>query len=138
MRPSLSWTSHFFSGVLVVAIGAILAFTVGAPFRRRIYMLGASGSGGNIWRNHLRLQATGAERGGQRGCPMGAHQSDGPWHAPLSRLKTRRPSVKVGSIRVADVLASEHLAVAINGTLFSSKSGCWRRSLAKLATNQRR
>jgi hypothetical protein len=30
--------------------------------------------------------------------------------------------------RVADVVASEHLAVGINGTLFSSKSSWWRRA----------
>ena len=43
----------------------------------------------------------------------------------MSPAKTRRLSVRVGSTVCAgsvDVVASEHLAVAINGTLFSAKS----------------
>jgi hypothetical protein len=42
----------------------------------------------------------------------------------MSQVKTPRLSVRVGST-VCDVVASEHLAVAINGTLFSSNSSRW-------------
>jgi hypothetical protein len=52
----------------------------------------------------------------------------------MSRARTRRPNQgwQHRQRRVADVVASEHLAVAINGTLFSSKSS-WRRWSGDLA-----
>jgi hypothetical protein len=31
MRLYISWASHFLSGALVVAIGALLVFSIGAP-----------------------------------------------------------------------------------------------------------
>jgi len=126
MRLYLSWASHFLSGVLVVPIGALLAFSIGAPLEGEFTCSG-------------RPAAAKIFEGITYGCKQlePSEQARGVVHwvridltAPgIVPYVTNKDPTAVSQgwqyrlRRVADVVASEHLAVAINGTLFGSQPG---------------
>jgi hypothetical protein len=136
MRLNLSWPSHLLSGVLVAPIGALLAFTMGPRLEGEFTCSG-------------RPAAAEIFVGITYGCKQmtPSEQARGVVHwarinltAPgIMPYVTRKEPTAVSQgwqyrlRRVGDVVASEHLAVAINGTLFSSKSGWWARKPGDLA-----
>ena len=131
MRLSLSVASHFLSGALVIAVGALLVFTLGAPTEGALTCSG-------------RPAAAQIFEGITYGCKQmqPSEEASGVVHwlrinltAPgIAPYVTSKEPTAVSQgwqyrlRRVKDVVASEHLAVAINGTLFSSKFSWWRRS----------
>src|SRR5262245_25555667 len=128
VRLTLSWSSHFVSGALVVAIGALLGggFTCwGAPAAAEIFegitygceRLDPSEEGGGVvhW-VRVDLTAPGIEL----------------YVTPLDPT-ARSQGWQYRLRRVGDVVAKEHLAVAINGTLFRSNSSGWPRMSGDLA-----
>jgi hypothetical protein len=134
MRLNLSWASHFLSGALAVLMGALLAFSIGSPLEREFTCSG-------------RPAAAAIFEGITYGCKQikPSEEAGGVVHwvrinptAPgiAPYVTSEDPTASQGwqyrQRRVADVVASEHLAVAINGTLFSSKSS-WRRWSGDLA-----
>jgi len=139
MRLSISVASHFLSGALVIAVGALLVFTLGAPTEGALTCSG-------------RPAAAQIFEGITYGCKQmqPSEEASGVVHwlrinltAPgIAPYVTSKEPTAVSQgwqyrLRgVADVVASEHLAVAINGTLFSSQFRWWRRSgdLANAAT----
>ena len=122
MRLKLSWASHLLSGALVVPIGALLAISIGAPPEVCLW----------------RPAAAEIFKGITYGCKQLAPSEEGSGVVHWVRVDLTTPGVapyvtsqdpKAASQgwqyrlqRVGDVVAIEHLAVAINGTLFSSKS----------------
>jgi hypothetical protein len=138
MRLNLTWASHFLSGALVVSAAALVAFSIGAPLEGEFTCSG-------------RPAAAEIFEGISYGCKQlkPSEEARGVVHwvrvnltAPgIAPYVTSKDSTAVSEgwqyrlRRVGDVVASEHLAVAINGTLFSSQSRWWRRSgdLAKVA-----
>lgn len=126
MRLYLSWASHFLSGVLVVPIGALLAFSIGTPLEGEFTCSG-------------RPAAAKIFEGITYGCKQlePSEQANGVVHwvridltAPgiVPYVTSKDPTAvsqgwQYRLRRVADVVASEHLAVAINGTLFGSQPG---------------
>jgi Phosphodiester glycosidase len=136
MRLYLSWASYFFSGALVCAIAALFVFSsigslpegeptcwgrpasaeifAGITYGCKILEPSDNGSGVVHW-VRINLTAPGIAPYVTSKEPTAVSQG---WQYRLRR--------------VADVVASEHLAVAINGTLFSSKSS-WRRRSGDLA-----
>ena len=135
MRLNLSWASHFLSGALVVPVVALLAFSIGAPREGEFTCSG-------------RPVAAEIFEGITYGCKQlePSEEARGVVHWVRINLTTPGIAPYVTSkdptavsqgwqyrlLRVGDVVASEHLAVAINGTLFSSKSS-WRRRSGDLA-----
>jgi Phosphodiester glycosidase len=131
MRLNLSWASHFLSGALVVLIVAFLALSIGAPLEGEFTCSG-------------RPAAAEIFEGITYGCKQlkPSEEASGVVHWVRINLMTPGVAPYVTSKdptavrqgwqyrlrRVGDVVASEHLAVAINGTLFSSKSSWLRRS----------
>src|SRR5262249_2862512 len=125
MVSSLSWPSHFLSGALVVPIGALLALSVEStcswrPAAVEIFhgitygckQLGPSEQArGVVHWVRIDLTAPGIVPYVTSKDPTAVSQG---WQYRLRR--------------VGDVVASEHLAVAINGTLFGSQSRWWPRS----------
>ena len=125
MRLKLSWASHLLSGALVVPIAALLAFSVGARLAGETTCSG-------------RPAAAEIFEGITYGCKQlePSEEASGVVHWVLINLTAPGITPYVTSKdptavsqgwqyrlrRVSDVVASEHLAVAINGTLFSSKS----------------
>jgi hypothetical protein len=125
MRLKLVWASHFLSGALVVPLGALVALYIGAPLEGEFTCLG-------------RLAAVEIFEGITYGCKQmePSERASGVVHwvrinlaAPgIAPYVTSKDPAAVSQgwqyrlRRVGDVVASEHLAVAINGTLFSSKS----------------
>ena len=136
MRLNLSWASHLLSGVLVVAIGALLAFAIGTPLEGEFTCSG-------------RPAAAEIFKGITYGCKQlePSEEARGVVHWVRINLTTPGIAPYVTSKdptavsqgwqyrlrRVADVVATEHLAVAINGTLFGSKSSWWRQKSGDLA-----
>jgi Phosphodiester glycosidase len=136
MRLNLSWASHFLSAALVVAVVALLAFSNRVPLEGKFTCSG---------------RPTAAEifEGITYGCKQlePSEETRGVVHwvrinlsAPgIAPYVTSKDPTAVNQgwqyrlRRVGDVVASEHLAVAINGTLFSSKSGWWARKTGDLA-----
>jgi hypothetical protein len=124
-----SWASYFFSGALVCAIVTLFVFS----------SMGALPTG-----EHTCSGRPAAEIfvGITYGCKQlePSEEASGVVHwvrinlaAPgIAPYVTSKDPVAVSQgwqyrlRRVEDVVASEHLAVAINGTLFSSKSSWWR------------
>jgi hypothetical protein len=135
-RMSLPWASHFFSAALVVAVVALLAFSIGAPLEGEFTCSG-------------RPAAAKIFEGITYGCRQlePSEEARGVVHwvrinltAPgIVPYVTSKDSTAVTQgwqyrlRRVGDVVATEHLAVAVNGTLFSSKSSWWRRKSGDLA-----
>ena len=136
MRLSLSLVSHFLSGALVIAVGALLVFSLGAPTEGALTCSG-------------RPAAAEIFEGITYGCKQmePSEEARGVVHWVRVNLTARGIVPYVTSKdptavsegwqyrlrRVGDVVATEHLAVAINGTLFSSKSSWWRRKSGDLA-----
>src|SRR5215469_5274025 len=136
MRLSLSVASHFLSGTLVIAVGALLVFSLGAPTEGALTCSG-------------RPAAAEIFKGVTYGCKQmePSEEASGVVHwarinltAPgISPYVTSKDPTAVSQgweyrlRRVGDVVATEHLAVAINGTLFFSKSSWWRRKSGDLA-----
>jgi Phosphodiester glycosidase len=128
MRPNFSWTSHFLSGALVVSLGVLLGcgFTCwGRPAAAEIFegvtygceqmQLSDEGSGVIHWAR-IDLTAPGIELYLTPKDPMAISQG---WQYRLRR--------------VGDVVATEHLAIAINGALFKLKSDGWPRMSGEFA-----
>src|SRR5215469_3159419 len=136
MRLSLSVASHFLSGTLVIAVGALLVFSLGAPTEGALTCSG-------------RPAAAEIFEGITYGCKQmePSEEVSGVVHwvrinltAPgITPYVTSKDPIAVSQgwqyrlRRVGDVVASEHLAVAINGTLFSSQSSWWARKSGDLA-----
>jgi hypothetical protein len=124
MRLNLSWASHFLSGALVVPIAALLALSIGVPLEGELTCSG-------------RPAAAEIFEGITYGCKQlePSKEARGVVHWVRVNLTTPGIAPYVTSKdpiavsqgwqyrlrRVGDVVAREHLAVAINGTLFSSK-----------------
>ena len=122
MHLNLSWASHFVSGALVVAIGALL------------------GGGFTCWG---RPAATEIFEGITYGCKRLEPSEEGRGVVHWVRVDLTAPGIELYVTpmdptaisqgwqyrlrRVGDVVAREHLAVAINGTLFRSNSSGWPR-----------
>jgi Phosphodiester glycosidase len=136
MRLTLTWASQLLSGALVVSTAALVAFSVGAPLEGEFTCSG-------------RPAATEIFEGITYGCKQmePSAEASGVVHWVRINLTARGivpyftsedpTAVSEGwqyrLRRVRDVVATEHLAVAINGTLFSSKSSWWRRKSGDLA-----
>src|SRR6516225_4824135 len=137
LRLYLSWVSYFFSGALVCAIATVFVFSsIGAPPKDEPTCLGRPATveifvgitygckqlepseevSGIIHWVRINLVAPGIAPYVTSKDPVAVSQG---WQYRLRR--------------VGDVVASEHLAVAINGTLFSSKSSWWARKSGDLA-----
>ena len=124
MRLELSWASHLLSGALVVPI-AVLAFSIGARLAGETTCSG-------------RPAAAEIFEGITYGCKQLEPSEEARGVVHWVRINLRVPGItpyvtskdptavsqgwQYRLRRVSDVVASEHLAVAINGTLFSSKS----------------
>jgi hypothetical protein len=122
MRLKLSWASHLLSGALVVPIGALLAISIEAPPEVCLW----------------RPAAAEIFKGITYGCKQLEPSEEGSGVVHWVRVDLTAPGVapyvtsqdpkaisqgwQYRLQRVGDVVAKEHLAVAINGTLFSSKS----------------
>jgi hypothetical protein len=135
MSLNPSWASHFFSGALVLAVVPLLAFSIGAPLEGEFTCAG-------------RPAAAEIFEGITYGCKQmePSKEASGVVHwvrinltvPGIAPYVTSKDPVAVSQgwqyrlRRVADVVASEHLAVGINGTLFSSQSR-WRRRSGDLA-----
>src|SRR5215469_17879605 len=131
MRLNLSWASHFFSGALVVAVMALLAFSIGAPLEGEFTC-------------SRRPEAAEIFEGITYGCKQMDPSKEASGIVHWVRINLTVPGIapyvtskdptavsqgwQYRLRRVADVVASEHLAVGINGTLFSSQSRWWRQS----------
>src|SRR5215813_1696861 len=125
MSLNLSWASHFLSGALVVAVGALLAFSMGAPLEG-----GFTCSG--------RPAAAEIFEGITYGCKQLEPSEEASGIVHWVRVNLTAPGIALYVTskdptavsqgwqyrlrRVGDVVAREHLAVAINGTLFYTKS----------------
>jgi hypothetical protein len=125
MRLYISWASHLFSGAFVVAIGALLVFSPGVPLKGEFTCSG-------------RPAAAVIFEGITYGCKQlePSEEASGVIHwvrinltvSGIAPYVTSKDPTAVSQgwqyrlRRVTDIVASEHLAVAINGTFFSSKS----------------
>jgi hypothetical protein len=119
MLSPLSWASHFFSGALMVPIGALLALSIestcsGQPAAAEIFegitygckqLEPSEQARGVVHWVRIDLTAPGIALYVTSQDPTALSQG---WQYRLRR--------------VGDVVAREHLAVAINGTLFDAKS----------------
>jgi hypothetical protein len=123
MRLKLSWASYFLSGAVVIPIAALLAFSVevegettcsGRPAAAEIFkgvtygckqLQPSKEASGVVYWVRINLTSPGIVPYATSKDPTAVSQG---WQYRL------RP--------VGDVVAREHLAVAINGTLFHSKS----------------
>src|SRR6516162_6572280 len=119
MVSNLSWASHFLSGVLVVPIAAVLAFSIaptcsGRPAAAEIFegitygckqLEPSKEASGVVHWVRISLTAPGIALYVTSQDPTAVSQG---WQYRLRR--------------VGEVVAKEHLAVAINGTLFLTKS----------------
>src|SRR5690242_21384983 len=122
MRLILSWASHFLSGALVVAVGALITFSIGAPSESEFMCSG-------------RPAAAEIFEGITYGCKQLEPSEEASGVVHWARINLTVPGIapyvtskdatavsqgwQYRLRRVADVVATEHLAVAINGTLFS-------------------
>jgi Phosphodiester glycosidase len=129
--------SYFLSGALVISIWGLLVFSTGTIVEGRFASCGERPAAAEIF------------QGITYGCKQlePSEEAIGVVHwvrinltAPgIVPYVTSKDPTAVGQgwqyrlRRVGDVVASEHLAVAINGTLFSSKSSWWRRKSGDLA-----
>ncbi len=136
MSLNLSWASHFLSGTVVIAVVALLAFSIGAPLEGEFTCSG---------------RPTAAEifEGITYGCKQLEPSEEARGVVYWARINLTTPGIapyvtskdptavsqgwQYRLRRVGDVVASEHLAVGINGTLFSSESSWWRRMPGDLA-----
>jgi hypothetical protein len=132
MRLSLSVASHFLSGALVIAVGALLAFSIGAPPLEGEFTCSGRPAAAEIF------------QGITYGCKQMEPSKEASGVVHWVRINLMAPDIapyvtskdptavnqgwQYRLRRVGDVVASEHLAVGINGTLFSSQSRWWRRS----------
>jgi hypothetical protein len=136
MRLYLSWVSYFFSGALVIPIGALLAFSIGPPLEGE-FTCSARPAAAEIF------------EGIRYGCKQMEPSEEARGVVHWVRINMTAPGIapyvtskdptaisqgwQYRLRRVGDVVASEHLAVAINGTLFDSKSSWWSRKSGDLA-----
>jgi hypothetical protein len=135
MNLNLSWASHFLSGVLVVSIGALLAFTIGPRLEGEFTCSGRPAAAEifvGITYGCKQMKPSEEARGVVHWVRI---DLTAPGIAPY--VTSKEPTAvsqgwQYRLRRVGDVVASEHLAVAINGTLFSSQSR-WRRRSGDLA-----
>jgi Phosphodiester glycosidase len=120
----LSWASHFLSGALVVPVGALLAFSI-APLEGETTCSG-------------RPAAAEIFEGITYGCKQLEPNEEARGVVHWVRINLTAPGIALYVTsedptavsqgwqyrlrRVGDVVAREHLAVAINGTLFYTKS----------------
>src|SRR5262249_37954682 len=119
MASNLSWASHFLSGVVVVPIAALLAVSIaptcsGRPAAAEIFegitygckqLEPSEEASGVVHWVRINLNAPGIALYVTSEDPTAVSQG---WQYRLRR--------------VGEVVAREHLAVAINGTLFNTKS----------------
>ena len=127
---------HFLSGALVVSIGALLALTMGAPFEGEFTCSGRPAAAQifeGITYGCKQLEPSEEARGVVHWVRINLTV---PGVAPY--VTSKNPTAvsqgwQYRLRRVGDVVAREHLAVAINGTLFSSKSSWWGRKSGELA-----
>jgi len=135
-KRMLSLASYFLSGALVVSIGALLVFSIGAPLEGEFTCSG-------------RLVAAEIFEGITYGCKRLEPSEEARGVVHWVRINLTVPGIapyvtskdptalsqgwQYRLRRVGDVVASEHLAVAINGTLFSSKSAWWAQKSGDLA-----
>jgi hypothetical protein len=126
MRLNLSWASHFLTGAIVIPIGVLLALSIGAPLEGEFTCSG-------------RPATAAIFEGITYGCKQMEPSEEASGVVHWVRINLTAPGIapfvtsedptavsqgwQYRLHRVADVVASEHLAVAINGTLFGSKSG---------------
>jgi hypothetical protein len=124
--------SYFLSGALVISVGCLLVFSAGTLVEGRFASCGGRPAAAEIF------------EGITYGCKQlqPSEEANGVVHwvrinvmAPgIAPYVTSKDPTAVSEgwqyrlRRVGDVVASEHLAVAINGTLFSSRFSWWRRS----------
>jgi hypothetical protein len=136
MRLNLTWASQFLSGVLVVSTAALVAFSIGAPLEGEFTCSG-------------RPAVAEIFEGITYGCKQLKPSEEARGVVHWVRINLTAPGIvpyvtsedptavsegwQYRLRRVGDVVATEHLAVAINGTLFSSKSSWWRRKSGDLA-----
>jgi Phosphodiester glycosidase len=136
MRLNLSWASQFLSGALVFTIGALLMLSKGAP-PEGVFTCSGRPAAAEIF------------EGITYGCKQMEPSEEASGVVHWVRINLTAPGIAPYATskdptvvsegwqyrlrRVGDVVASEHLAVAINGTLFSSKSSWWRRMPGDLA-----
>jgi hypothetical protein len=129
MRLNLSLASHFLSGTLVLSVAALLALSL------------PEGGLASCWG---RPPAAEIFEGITYGCKQlePSEEASGVVHwvrinltvPGITPYLTSKDPTAVSQgwqyrlRRVADVVASQHLAVAVNGTLFNSKSSWWHRS----------
>ena len=122
MRLNLSWASYLLSGALVVPIGVLLAITIGTPPEACSGRPAAAEIFEGITYGCKQLEPSKEARGVVHWVRINLTV---PGIAPYVTSKDPT-AVSQGwqyrLRRVGDVVASEHLAVAINGTMFSSKS----------------
>jgi phosphodiester glycosidase len=136
MGLNLSWASHFVSGALVVPIGALLAFSIGAPLEGEFTCSGRPALAEifeGITYGCKQLEPSAEARGVVHWVRINLTT---PGIAPYVTSKDPaavRQGWQYRLRRVGDVVAKEHLAVAINGTLFSSKSSWWAPKSSDLA-----
>jgi hypothetical protein len=136
MRLNLSSASYFLSGALVVSIAALLAFSIGPPLEGEFTCSGRPAAAEifeGITYGCKQLESSEEARGVVHWVRINV---TAPGIAPYVTSKDPT-AVSQGwqyrLRRVGDVVASEHLAVALNGTLFSSKSSWWARNSGDLA-----
>src|SRR5215475_12893174 len=125
MRLSLSLVSYFLSGALVVPIAALLAFSMGASLEGEFTCSG-------------RPAAADIFEGVTYGCKQLERSEEARGVVHWVRIDLTAPGItpyvtskdptavsqgwQYRLRRVSDVVAKEHLAVAVNGTLFRSES----------------
>ena len=137
VRLYLSWASYFFSGGVVCAIAALLVLSSMGALPKAEFACSGQPAAAEIF--------VGITYGCKQLEP--SEEASGIVHwvrinltAPgIEPYVTSKDATAVSQgwqyrlRRVGDVVASEHLAVAINGTLFGSKSSWWRRMPGDLA-----
>jgi hypothetical protein len=136
MRLNLTWASQFLSGALVVSIAALVAFSIGTPFEGEFTCSGRPAAAEifeGITYGCKQLKPSQEARGVVHWVRINLTAS-----GILPYVTSKDPTAvsegwQYRLRRVGDVVATEHLAVAINGTLFSSKSSWWRRKSGDLA-----
>jgi Phosphodiester glycosidase len=119
MLSTLSWASHFLSGALVVPIGALLALSIestcsGQPAAAEIFE--------GITYGCKQLEPTEQARGVVHWVRIDLTAPGIALYVTSQDPTALSQGWQYRLRRVGDVVAREHLAVAINGTLFDAKS----------------
>jgi hypothetical protein len=136
MRLNLSLASHFFSGALVASIGALLVFSIGAPLEGEFTCAGRPAAAEifeGLTYGCKQLEPSEEARGVVQWVRINLTASGIAPYVTSKDPTALSQGWQYRLRRVGDVVASEHLAVAINGTLFSSKSAWWAQKSGDLA-----